>query len=81
MQGKVDEKRLKRVVLGEWEEYVGWLKRVEEGPEGRVAIFDDAAVVLSGELGDLQRHIGKRVGILRTDEAERPMRMRVILDS
>lgn len=49
----------------------------EEGPEGWVAVFDNDAVALCGELGDLQRHVGKRVGILRTDDVERPMRVRM----
>lgn len=31
MRSGVVARRLKKVVLGEWEEYVGWLEGVEEG--------------------------------------------------
>lgn len=81
MRRAIRGKRLKRVFLGEWEEYVGFLRGIEKEPDGRIAIFDDATVALCGELGDFRQHIGKRVGILRTDDVERPMRVRVILDS
>lgn len=43
-----------------------------------VAGFDHVAVVLPYEKGDLRRLIGKKVGILRTDDPERPIRVRVI---
>lgn len=72
---------MKRVFLAEWEEYVGWLDRIEEGPEGWVAVFDHAAIVLPGDVDGLRQLIGKRVGILHTDDVERPMRVRAIPDS
>lgn len=76
-------KRLKLVVLGEWEEYVGWLEGVEEGPEGWVAVFERAAVALPSKTDglDLRRFVGKRVGILRTDDGARPVRVRAISGS
>lgn len=81
MQVGVVEERLKRVFLGEWEEYVGWLTGVEEGPEGWVAVFDHTAVALPGEVDGLRQLIGKRVGILRTDDSGNPIRVRVIPNS
>jgi hypothetical protein len=71
---------LKRVVLEEWEEYVGRLRGVEESEEGDLAIFGSSAVAVFGASEDLRKWIGKKVGILRTDDPKRPIRAREIAD-
>lgn len=77
---KTGEQHRKAIVLKEWEEYVGLLEGIEDGAAGPVAVFEHAAVALPSKADglDLRRLVGRRVGILRTDDGERPIRVRAI---
>jgi len=56
----------KIVTLKEWEEYVGTLRDVEKREEMTLLEFDDCCIGFYKEL-DVEKYIGKKIGVLRTD--------------
>ena len=66
------------IILKNYEEAVGVLRRLVPMNGGLVADFSTFSVLLPPELeADLRPHLGERLGILRTD-TERPYRVRVV---
>ena len=62
--------------LGEWEEYIGILRDVRIHDGIILLEFDDCYIQLYGDL-DVEKYIGKRIGILRTDIKGREVLVRV----
>ena len=63
--------------LGEWEEYIGILRDVRIHDGIILLEFDDCYIQLYGDL-DVEKYIGKRIGILRTDIKGREILVREI---
>ena len=63
--------------LGEWEEYVGVLRDIMIHDGIILLEFDDCCIQLYGDL-DVEKYIGKRIGILRTDIKGREVLIRKI---
>ena len=63
--------------LGEWEEYIGILRDVRIHDGIILLEFDDCYIQLYGDL-DVEKYIGKRIGILRTDIKGREILVRAI---
>ena len=63
--------------LGEWEEYIGILRDVRIHDGIIFLEFDDCYIQLYGDL-DVEKYIGKRIGILRTDIEGREVLVRRI---
>ncbi len=63
--------------LGEWEEYIGILRDVRIRDGIIFLEFDDCCIQLYGDL-DVEKYIGKRIGILRTDIEGREVLIRRI---
>lgn len=65
-------------ILKFWEEVVGILHRLTPDEGSLVAEIGPVAVLLPLELdGELRPYIGMRIGVLRSDSATKPYRMRV----
>jgi len=69
--------------FGCWEELVGRLKAVKENGDGTVTLVFEIhgrtiEVVVLGAVETFKPFIGKRMGLLRTDNPAQPYRIRVI---
>jgi hypothetical protein len=65
-------------ILKFWEEVIGPLHHLTPDEGGPVAVIGQEVVLLPPELdGELRPYIGMRIGILRTDSATDPYRIRV----
>ncbi|MFQ6077114.1 MAG: hypothetical protein ACE5Z5_13455 [Candidatus Bathyarchaeia archaeon] len=81
-----DPMRGEKVHLGAWMEVVGTLRGVSTDGHftylkigGKLLSFprhSTEAEIISDELGD-DRLIGRKIGVLRTDDPSRPLRIRV----
>jgi len=63
--------------LGEWEEYVGILRDVKKSEGMTLLEFDDCCIEFRKEL-DVEKHIGKKIGVLRTDIEGREVAVREV---
>ena len=63
--------------LGEWEEYVGVLRDIMIHDRIIFLVFDECCIQLYGDL-DVEKYIGRRIGILRTDIKGREVLVRKI---
>jgi len=61
--------------LGKWEEYVGTLRSVKKSEGMTLLEFDDCCIGFRKEL-DVEKHVGKKIGVLRTDIEEREVVVR-----
>jgi len=65
------------VVLKEWEEYVGILRDVKIHNGLTLLEFDECYISVYREL-DIEKYIGKKIGVLRTDIEGREVLVRLI---
>jgi len=67
--------------LWPWEEYLGIVEGFEVKNNDVLIIFEGSTLLLAKEETDLEflrNHVGKKIGILRTDIADKPFLFRVI---